>query len=140
MAAAAEKLTGGIDHVGLTVLDLETTKRFFCDCLGWAVVGGNPNYPAAFVSDGHVVLTLWQVQNPDECARFDRKSNLGLHHIAIKVPSMDDLQALFDRVAAWPGVKVEFAPELLGQGPKTHFMMSEPGGIRIEFACNPNKG
>jgi len=53
---------------------------------------------------------------------------------------MDDLQALSDRVAAWPGVKVEFAPELLGQGPKTHFMMSEPGGIRIEFACNPNKG
>jgi catechol 2,3-dioxygenase-like lactoylglutathione lyase family enzyme len=140
MTATAEKLTTGIDHVGLTVLDLETTKRFFCDCLGWTVVGGNPGYPATFVSDGHAVLTLWQVQNPNECVRFDRKTNLGLHHIALKVANMDDLQVLYDRVSAWPGVTLEFAPELLGKGPKTHFMVREPGGIRMEFDCSPAKG
>jgi catechol 2,3-dioxygenase-like lactoylglutathione lyase family enzyme len=139
MTAAAEKLTSGIDHVGLTVLDLEATKKFFCDCLGWTVVGGNPGYPAVFVSDGHVVLTLWQVLDPEGCVRFDRKSNLGLHHIALKVPNMDGLKALFGRVSAWPGVKVEFGPELLGKGPKTHFMIQEPGGIRMEFDCSPHQ-
>jgi len=140
MTATAGKLTSGIDHVGLTVLDLETTKKFFCDCLGWTVVGGNPSYPATFVSDGYVMLTLWQVQNPNECVRFDRKTNLGLHHIALKVANMDDLQTLFDRVSGWPGVTVEFAPEPLGKGPKTHFMVREPGGIRMEFDCSPAEG
>ena len=43
--------TTGFDHVGLTVLDLEVARRFFCECLGWKVVGGNPSYPAAFASD-----------------------------------------------------------------------------------------
>ncbi len=137
MTSTSEKLTNGIDHIGLTVLDLETTKNFFCDCLGWTVVGGNPSYPAMFVSDGHVVLTLWQVQNPEACVQFNRKSNLGLHHLAIKVSSMEDLETLHERISKWPGAKIEFAPELLGKGPKTHFMIQEPGGIRIEFDCAP---
>jgi hypothetical protein len=47
------------------------------------------------------------------------------------------LDALYERVAGWPGVAVEFAPELVGKGPKLHFMMREPGGIRIEFAFDP---
>ena len=63
-AEQAQIVTTGIDHVGLTVLDLEVARRFFCECLGWKVVGGNPSYPAAFVSDGHDRITLWQVQGP----------------------------------------------------------------------------
>jgi catechol 2,3-dioxygenase-like lactoylglutathione lyase family enzyme len=131
-----DRVTIGIHHVGLTVLHLETTQKFFCDCLGWTVIGGNPSYPATFVSDGDVMVTLWQVQQPDDCVHFDRKRNLGLHHLAIRVPTMIGLMSLFERVAAWPNVKVEFAPEPLRVGPMTHFMIQEPGGIRIEFACN----
>jgi hypothetical protein len=32
---------------------------------------------------------------------------------------------------------VEFAPELSGKGPKIHFIVREPSGIRIEFAFDP---
>jgi catechol 2,3-dioxygenase-like lactoylglutathione lyase family enzyme len=130
--------TIGIDHVGLTVLDLEVARRFFCECLGWKVVGGNPSYPAAFVSDGHDRITLWQVQSPT-CTEFDRKKNLGLHYLALKVSDIDSLSTLFRKVSLWPGVAVEFAPELVGKGPKVHFMVAGPGGIRIEFACDPRK-
>jgi hypothetical protein len=31
----AQITTTGIDHVGLTVLDVEVARRFFCECLGW---------------------------------------------------------------------------------------------------------
>ena len=55
--------TLGVDHVGLAVRDLMLSRRFFCDCLGWLVVGDVPAYPASFVSDGYVVLTLWQVRD-----------------------------------------------------------------------------
>ena len=132
-----ESLTLGIDHVGLTVPDLEVTRDFFVNCLGWKQVGGKPEYPAAFVSDGHVLLTLWQVKNEAGKVDFDRKSNVGLHHLAIRAASEEAFATIFERVSAWPGVKVEFAPELLGSGPKRHAMVYEPGGIRLEFDLDP---
>ena len=129
-------LTCGIDHVGLTVRDLSQTRDFFENCLGWKVVGERADYPAAFVSDGHVVLTLWQVKNTDALVEFDRKSNIGLHHLALRVEGEDALNVVFERVSGWPGVRVEFSPEALGKGPKHHTMIYEPGGIRIEFDYN----
>ena len=139
MTEQAHTTTVGIDHIGLTVLELEEARRFFCECLGWEVIGGNPSYPAVFVSDGHDRITLWQVQSP-VYTQFDRKQNLGLHHLALKVGDIESLNALFRKVSQWPGVAVEFAPEPVGKGPKVHFMVAGPGGIRLEFACQPEKG
>jgi catechol 2,3-dioxygenase-like lactoylglutathione lyase family enzyme len=127
--------TVGIDHVGLTVKNLANARSFFCECLGWKVVGENQSYPATFVSDGNAVVTLWQVEDPDACVPFDRRRNVGLHHLALKVADRESLEALHARVAAWPDVIVEFAPERSGKGPKVHFMVRDPGGTRIEFAC-----
>ncbi|MGF6768022.1 catechol 2,3-dioxygenase-like lactoylglutathione lyase family enzyme [Paraburkholderia sp. GAS199] len=132
-----ESLTRGIDHVGLSVLDLNVTRDFFVECLGWKQVGGKPDYPAAFVSDGHVLLTLWQVEKPDDAVGFDRKRNVGLHHLALRAANEEAFAEIFARVSAWPGVRVEFAPELLGAGPKRHTMIYEPGGVRIEFDLQP---
>lgn len=132
-----QALTAGIDHVGLSVRDLNQTRDFFVECLHWKQVGERPEYPAAFVSDGHVMLTLWQVTNQDKLVAFDRKSNVGLHHLALRVGSEEALDEIFRRVSAWPGVKVEFAPENLGPGPKRHTMIYEPGGIRLEFDFDP---
>ncbi|HTH99386.1 MAG TPA: VOC family protein [Acidisoma sp.] len=135
--AASTPATAGIDHVGLSVRDLESTRSFFCDCLGWSVVGERPDYPAAFVSDGRQMVTLWQVESPERATSFDRRANIGLHHLALAVADRAGLDALHQRVAAWPNVTVEFGPELSGKGPKVHFMIREPNGIRLEFAYNP---
>ncbi|GLQ50634.1 VOC family protein [Dyella flava] len=130
-------LTIGIDHVGLAVSDLELARRFFVECLGWKVVGGRPDYPAVFVADAHVRLTLWQVDKSSGYVEFDRRKNAGLHHLALKVASLAELEDLFARVAAWPGVVVEFAPEPAAGGPRMHFMVREPSGLRIEFIFIP---
>ncbi|KLD63755.1 VOC family protein [Dyella japonica] len=126
-------LTAGIDHVGLTVSDIELSRAFFVQCLGWRVVGGNPGYPAVFVSDGTSVLTLWQVDGADGHQSFDRRKNIGLHHVALKVASEEALHALFARVAGWPGVEVEFPPEAVGNLGNMHGFVREPGGTRVEF-------
>ena len=94
--------TIGLDHVGLSVRDLEGAKSFFCEGLGWRVVGERNEYPAAFVSDGASVLTLWQVQSPSEAPPFDRRANVGLHHLAIAVADREGFEALHRRLAAWP--------------------------------------
>jgi catechol 2,3-dioxygenase-like lactoylglutathione lyase family enzyme len=130
-------LTLGIDHVGLTVRNLSVTRDFFIDLLGWTQVGGRPDYPAAFVSDGHITLTLWEVKDLQNCVAFDRKTNVGLHHLALRAGSKEALDAIFARVSGWPGVVVEFAPENMGEGPKRHTMLYEPGGIRLEFNFDP---
>ena len=128
--------THGIDHLGLTVRDLDQTVEFFCECLGWKEVGGKPEYPSKFVSDGTSVLTLWQVHN-DAAPQFDRRANIGLHHLALKIATEAELNALFDQVKSWPGIEIECSPEFSGTGPKVHFFVAEPGGLRLEFAYDP---
>jgi catechol 2,3-dioxygenase-like lactoylglutathione lyase family enzyme len=129
--------TVGIDHVGLAVKSLQQSLAFFVDCLGWTLRGERPDYPAAFVTDGQCLITLWQLKHAEPHVEFDRFKNIGLHHIAFRVSDEVQLARVFAAVTAWPGVIVEFAPQLSGSGPRRHFMISEPGGIRIEFSWTP---
>ncbi len=124
--------TKGLNHLGLTVRDLNQTTAFFEQALGWRVLARDDSYPRTTVTDGSLRLTLWQVQVNDP-APFDRKAVLGLHHLALEVESEAVLQALAVKLVDWPGVVVEFAPELMGQGPRMHMMFAEPGGLRIEL-------
>jgi lactoylglutathione lyase len=130
-------ITQGINHLGLTVSDLEKSTQFFTETLGWKVVGGYEDYPSKFVTDGKLFLTLWQVTNPTKKISFDRKNNVGLHHLALSIASLDDLNTLYERCKKTDGVTIEFSPEANGDGPTIHMMIKEPSGNRIEFAFTP---
>lgn len=123
-------ITAGIHHAGLTVPDLDASRRFFIDALGFQEVGGKPDYPAVFVSDGTVMITLWQAADPANAVPFDRRNHIGLHHLAFRTA---DLDATWQRLAERSDVTVEFPPEPLGAGPTRHAMCRIPGGIRVEF-------
>ncbi|MEM7491177.1 MAG: VOC family protein [Pseudomonadota bacterium] len=127
-------MTRGVHHVGFTVPDCRATADFFVGTLGFTEVGGKPDYPSIFVSDGTVLLTLWQSQAP-QAAPFDRKANVGLHHLALAVADADALEAVHDKLAAHPDVAVEFAPEALTGLPARHMMCAIPGGVRVEFVA-----
>ncbi|SLN51965.1 VOC family protein [Pseudooctadecabacter jejudonensis] len=129
-------LTTGLNHLGLTVRDLDQTTSFFVDVLGWDVTARDASYPRTTVTDGVLRLTLWQVQT-DQAAPFDRKGVLGLHHLALQVPDMNTLTSLADVLTKTKGVVVEFMPEPMGAGPRVHMMFAEPGGLRIELLYNP---
>jgi catechol 2,3-dioxygenase-like lactoylglutathione lyase family enzyme len=125
--------TRGLNHLGLAVWDLNESRTFFTELLGWKESGYDESYPRTAVSDGVVRLTLWQVDRSRSVTSFDRKRNVGLHHLALEVESEAKLNEIFSMVSQYPGASVEFAPELLGSGPRKHMMCNEPGGIRIEF-------
>jgi catechol 2,3-dioxygenase-like lactoylglutathione lyase family enzyme len=129
----AAPITKGVHHVGLTVPDVEQTAQFFTTVLNMNVVGRRPEYPAVFVSDGAVMITLWQAENPATATGFDRRANIGLHHLALAVTDSDQLDALHTRLNGMSDVEIEFAPELLGAIPFRHMMCRIPGGVRIEF-------
>jgi catechol 2,3-dioxygenase-like lactoylglutathione lyase family enzyme len=130
-----EALTCGVHHVGLAVPDLEAAVGFFRDALGWKVVARNESYPSAFISDGAIMLTLWQVEDPATATAFDRRANIGLHHIALAVADEPALHKVFGTVSENPKVTIEFAPQPISTGSETkHFICAMPGGLRIEFA------
>lgn len=126
-------VTKGAHHIGLTVPDLQETRGFFIDTLGYQQLGEVPDYPAVFVSDGHTMITLWQAKDPSTAIPFDRHNQIGLHHLALAVADRESLEQLHRRLADHPGVAIEFAPESLGGGPAQHMMCAIPGGIRVEF-------
>ncbi|CTQ59690.1 VOC family protein [Roseibium album] len=125
--------TVGLNHLGLAVADLDQTTLFFEKVLGWTETARDDAYPRNSITDGTLRLTLWQVDKSVSPRRFDRRLNIGLHHLALEVESGEELLRLADVVAAWPGVKVEFMPEFMGTGPRKHMMFAEPGGIRLEL-------
>lgn len=124
-------LTNGAHHIGLTVSKLEDSARFFTSLLGWNEVRRNADYPAIFVSDGRIMVTLWAIKE-EPATPFDKNRNVGLHHVAFQVESEEALNAIHARLAD-AGMQIEFAPELLGQGPAKHMMCYEPSGVRVEF-------
>jgi catechol 2,3-dioxygenase-like lactoylglutathione lyase family enzyme len=124
-------ITKGIHHLGLTVSKLEESAAFFTSILGWQEVKRDSDYPAIFVSDGTIMLTLWQNKETPATA-FDKNRNIGLHHVAFRVESEAELHRLHELLVKHD-VKIEFSPELLRQGPAKHMMCFEPSGIRVEF-------
>lgn len=124
-------ITKGTHHIGLTVSRLEQSAEFFTVLLGWKEVRRNAEYPAIYVSDGVIMVTLWatkeQPANP-----FNKNKNVGLHHIAFQVENESDLNIIHEKLLN-NGINIEFSPEQLGQGPARHMMCYEPSGNRVEF-------
>lgn len=124
-------ITKGAHHIGLTVSKLEESANFFTSLLGWKEVKRNEEYPAFYVSDGSIMLSLWAIKDESSIA-FNKNRNVGLHHLAFRVEHEDALDAIHKRLVN-NGTRIEFAPEQLGKGPAKHMMCSEPSGIRVEF-------
>lgn len=126
-----DSITNGIHHIGLAVSKLEESASFFTSLLGWNEVRRNDEYPAIFVSDGRIMVTLWKTKE-EPSITFDKNRNVGLHHVAFKVENESDLFRIYERLVS-NKVRIEFSPEQLGQGPAKHMMCYEPSGIRVEF-------
>jgi len=127
----SDVLTQGVHHIGLTVSQIEDSAAFFTEILGWEEVKRRDDYPAIFVSDGNIMVTLWK--NKEEPAiAFDKNRNIGLHHVAFRVDSEAKLEEIHEALLE-NQIGIEFAPELLGSGPAKHMMCYEPSGNRIEF-------
>lgn len=125
--------TRGVHHVGLTVANLAEARAFFQDVLGFEQLGEVPDYPATFLTDGGTMITLWQAEDPAEAVPFDRRKNIGLHHLALSVGSEDELAALARDLGTHDNIDIEFGPEDLGQTGIRHMMCRIPGNIRLEL-------
>jgi lactoylglutathione lyase len=130
-SSSSSSLCSGISHIGLAVSDLEASFLFF-EALGYKKVGGDESYPSYFISNDKSILTLWQTDANAVC--FNRKINVGLHHLALQVNSEEALHDAYNAVLKVPGTTNEFGPKDFPFG--KHAMVHDPSGLRIEFSLH----
>ncbi|MGO0059815.1 VOC family protein [Brevibacillus fluminis] len=122
-------LTKGVNHVGLSVTNLEASKRFFTDILEFELLK-DVEGDHAFVTDGTTMITLWQTAEQAATVK-----TAGLHHLALQVESVAVLRQLEARMKQ-NGIRLQFdGIGVRGQeGGFLALFCYDPSGIRIELA------
>lgn len=146
----------GIEHVGLTVPDLEAAIAFFVDVLGCEHIfdGGSHGPDPMMARRLGVVpettmrygflrcrtgpnLEVFEYAAPEQAARPPRNSDVGGHHLAFYVdamgPALDHLRA--------HGIEILGEPEHIEEGPATGsdwVYFRAPWGLQLELVSFPN--
>jgi glyoxylase I family protein len=127
--------SSGVQHLGLSVSDLDRSVAFYCDVLGAVLV--RPPYPGERSSfDGHMALVMVGSTALDlyEHTRNEREqfqpSRTGLDHLALTVRSDEELDAW----AAWLDACGLPRSEIRPAGDVGRmFDFVDPDGIQLEL-------
>lgn len=86
-----------LGHVVLYVRDLERSRRFYEQVLGWSLVGSPEGMPAAAFSSGRTHHELLLIEVGPDAAPIPRGRRVGLYHFGLKVGTTDaELQEALD--------------------------------------------
>jgi len=121
-----------LGHLVLYVRDLERSRRFYRDVLGWTeIAGGAPvPFPAAAFSSGRTHHELLLIEVGPDAAAVPQGRRVGLYHFGLKVGESDDeLRAALAQLEA-AGVHVVGASDHT----VTHSLyIEDPDGNEIEL-------
>ena len=119
-------------HIGLNVSRLDRSVEFYRAIFGFDLLRRSDGAGRAFAflgSDGAVVLTLWQ--QSDGAFAADRP---GLHHLAFKVASLDEVKAAEARVRAQGATVHHDGIVAHAEGADSGgLFFVDPDGIRLEI-------
>ena len=124
-------------HLALRCRDLERSRKFYEDVIGWSFVGFRPRGVALDLSDGVNNITLIQ-QPPEDCDRPVLEEGREYVHFGVIV---DDLDAIWQRLHAWgatlskENVK-ERNPIDPTVRPPVSFKVLDPDGNVVDITCN----
>ena len=81
-----------LGHLVLYVRDLERSRRFYRDVLGWREVAGDAPmpFPAAAFSSGRTHHELLLIEVGDGAAPVPGGRRVGLYHFGLKIGESDD--------------------------------------------------
>jgi catechol 2,3-dioxygenase-like lactoylglutathione lyase family enzyme len=136
----------GFSHVALTTLDMEKTRRFYEDVLGFKAVvrdrilieeGGSIGHIFFDVGRDQLIAFMAPAQIPNVPATYDTGINRGLglpasfYHFAFEAGSVTYLQDKRDELRA-KGVEVT---EVMDHGWSSSIYFSDPNGVTLEYCC-----
>ncbi|MDA8315050.1 MAG: VOC family protein [Actinomycetota bacterium] len=121
-----------LGHLVLYVRDLERSRRFYGEVLGWDEIAGDVplGVPAAGFTSGRTHHELLLIEVGPSAAAIPKGRRLGLYHFGLKVgDSDDDLREVVGHLAAH-GVPINGASDHT----VTHSLyISDPDGNEIEL-------
>lgn len=123
--------TPGINHVILTVTDLERSTQFYHEVLGFDVQPIPPEYgKLAYFQVG--AASIWLIQH-DQTPPNDRFSEfrVGLDHLSFRAPDRAALHDLAERLRA-AGVDTN-GVEVYQPSGKPYIVFRDPDNIQLEY-------
>lgn len=130
-----------LGHIVLYVRDLERSRRFYRDVLGWREITpggrgprerseGGLQFPAAAFSSGRTHHELLLIEVGPQAAPVPRGRRLGLYHFGLKIGETDDeLRAARDRLVE-AGARIVGATD---HGVTHSLYIEDPDGNEIEL-------
>ncbi len=119
-----------IGHVLLRVADLERSKKFYRDVLGFRVAEQDPDHGGVFMTLGDDFHTLDLSQHPrPEGTTGPSRDQIGLGHVAFQVESYPALRDAYCALLEH-AVEIERAMDHVNQ---RSIYFSDPDGNRLEI-------
>jgi len=119
-----------LGHIVLYVRDLERSKRFYGEVLGWKLLGAPEGMPAAAFSSGRTHHELLLIEVGPGAAPIPAGRRIGLYHFGLKVGTTDEeLRAMLKRLK-------ENKVEIVGatdHGVSHSLYIKDPDGNEIEL-------
>ena len=126
-----------IGHAALRVRDIDVSKKFYTEVLGFDIVEEDPEHGGCFMrlpsdrdTDGHT-FDLMSVEDPESALPPPGRNSVGFIHIAIKVDSHEDMRDAYDHLKAH-GVEVDRMIEHANQR-SMYFTDPDGNGLEIYF-------
>jgi catechol 2,3-dioxygenase-like lactoylglutathione lyase family enzyme len=121
----------GVNHIILTIGDVERSRAFYRDVLGCEVadIADNPDYGFYFAV-GEVEFYVGPSRQPVAGDRFS-EFRIGLDHVAFTVADRPTLDALAERLLA-AGVDTKGVEQFAPSG-NYYIAFRDPDNIQLEF-------
>jgi catechol-2,3-dioxygenase len=119
-----------LGHIVLYVRDIERSRRFYRDLLGWQEISGFDGAPVAAFSSGRTHHELLLIEVGKDAAPIPAGRRVGMYHFGLKIGETDDeLRAALERLQA-AGAKIVGASDHT----VTHSLyIEDPDGNEIEL-------
>ena len=119
-----------IGHVNLRVADVERSKVFYRDVLGFRIAEEDPQHGGVFMTLGEDFHTLDLAQHPSpRTADMPGPQRVGVAHVAFQVASYAALREAYAALVEH-GVKIDRAMDHINQ---RSIYFSDPDGNRLEI-------
>lgn len=127
-----------ISFVTLAVRDLDATRRFYVDGLGWSPDLDVPGEVLMIRTGSHLMLSLWDVDAfEQEVGPIVRGEGVAPFTLAHNVPTRDEVDAVLEVARTAGASPVHEAVERDWGGYTGYF--GDPDGYRWEIAWNPGE-
>ncbi len=126
-----------ISFVTLAVRDLDASRRFYVEGLGWAPELDVPGEVVMIRAGEHLILSLWDEAHFEaEVGRIGRGDGVPPFSLAHNVPTPEEVDGVLDD-ARRAGADVGEAARRDWGGYTGYF--ADPDGVRWEIAYNPDE-